>query len=109
MKKLTVAAALLPFTVFVLPVQAEDYEQITLHNITPFQVTMNVDGHYGCTANSNVDCTSAHEKVSAHNITAVYQGQTVAQKSIGPMRSYTFVVCYGDYARLHGGACPGTN
>jgi hypothetical protein len=88
---------------------ADEYEQITLHNTTPFQVTMNVDGHYGCTANANVDCTSAHENISAHNLVAIYQGQIVGQKAIPPMTRFTFVVCYGDYPRLHGGACPGAD
>ena len=104
--KFTAAALTAGLSMVLVPAAYAD-EQITLHNTSPFQVTMNVDGHFGCTANSGVDCTSAHETVASHDLTAIYQGQVVKQTTIPVSNDYTWTICYGDYPRTHNGQCPG--
>jgi hypothetical protein len=85
----------------------DSYEAITLHNTTTRQITMNVDDHYACTANGLSDCDSDHEKLTAHHLTAIYQGEVVQSRDAPAKKEYTWTICEGDYPKTHEGRCPG--
>jgi len=55
---------------------ASDHCIVTIENRSPWQVTMYIDGHYGCTANAGMDCSST-ENQDAHHLEARMDGKTV--------------------------------
>lgn len=55
---------------------ADDHCTVTLDNRSPWQVALFIDGHYGCTANANMECSST-ETQDAHHIEARVNGNTM--------------------------------
>jgi hypothetical protein len=90
-----IAIGSLLFLATMLVSAQQEYEKVTLHNHTEMQLTLNVDDHYGCTANAGVDCTSDHETVDDHTLYAL-AGQTVVAKRLmaaQPGRRVEWTVC----------------
>jgi len=112
-------------TAYVAPAPIS-YEEITLQNYSPFQLELNVDGSYGCTASANPAwvpstgrswaqappprCT-ARVIMAAHTITVINASDNarpvIKQRSLAATESYTDSECYGDFWFNNPGAtCP---
>jgi hypothetical protein len=92
------------------------YEEITLQNYSPFQLELNIDGTYGCSASANAAwfpskgrswvgappprCT-ARVVMADHTITVINASadnrQVIKTRSIAATPSYTDSECYGDF------------
>ena len=70
--------------------------EITFNNRTQYQLSMYVDGHFGCTANPGMTCDST-ENTDAHLLDARLGERIVTQTQEPAVdHNYTYTVCRAD-------------
>jgi len=78
-----------------LPMTAYQNCTITFENRTSNQLSMNVDDHYGCTANAGSVCTST-ENGSCHTLHAMSGQQELISRTVADCSATTYTWCVSD-------------